>query len=273
MTTCGLNYKNVIPYTNYDHQCVQLNPTASRAECSALPLFNPSELPVERLAYQSPPFTNTGVVYFGPFYVSVRRTTEKRLGFLFTCLITRAVHVEIVTSMDASLYIMRVERFVTVGVQPQLFGLIMVLTLLVRKKNYARTSESGTPINIGVELAHKGIWWRFHPTSAPLQGGIWEKLVCSFKRVLYTILGTHRVTDEVSSTTFCLVEHVFNSRPLTPVSPDPSDLGALTPNNFLLGNQARSHPSIIGAGECCHRKRYARAHSYANAIWSSWSTS
>ena len=47
----------------------------------------------ERLAYQSPPFTNNGVYYFSPVYVTVRRTTEKGWGFLFTCLTTRAVHV------------------------------------------------------------------------------------------------------------------------------------------------------------------------------------
>ena len=72
-----------------------------------------ADLPVERLAYQSPPFTNTGVDYFGPFYVTVRRTSEKRWGFLFTCLTTRAVHVEIVPSMDASSCVMGVERFVS----------------------------------------------------------------------------------------------------------------------------------------------------------------
>ena len=54
-----------------------------------------ADLPIERLAYQSSPFTITGVDYFDPFYVTVRRTTEKRWGFLFTCLTTRAVHVEI----------------------------------------------------------------------------------------------------------------------------------------------------------------------------------
>ena len=121
-----------------------------------------------------------------------------------------------------------------------------------------------------MELAHKGIKWRFNPSSAPNQGGIWKKLVRSFKRVLYTILGTRRLRDEGLSTTFCLVELALNSRPLTPISADPSDLGALTPNHFLLGNQARSLPSIIGGDEFDYRKRYARAQSYANAIWSRW---
>ena len=148
----------------------------------------------------------------------------------------------------------------------------------VRGPDFLRTKEfpfepnieKWNTINIAVELAHKGIKWRFNPPSAPHRGGIWEKLVRSFKRVLYTILGTRRLTDEVLSTTFCLVEHALNSRPLTPVSADPSDLGALTPNHFLLGNQARGLPSIIGVDEFDHRKRYARAQSYANAIWSRW---
>ena len=72
-----------------------------------------ADLPKERLAYQSPPFTNIGVDYFGPFYVTIRRTTEKRWGILFTCLTTRAVHVEIVPSMDTSSCVMGVERFVS----------------------------------------------------------------------------------------------------------------------------------------------------------------
>ena len=72
------------------------------------------------------------------------------------------------------------------------------------------------------------------------------------------------------NTTFCLVEYALNSRPLTPVSADPSDLGAITPNHSLLGNQATRIPSIVGVDEFDHRKRYARAQSYANAIWTRW---
>ena len=140
----------------------------------------------------------------------------------------------------------------------------MALTLLVRKKNYAKTSISGTPSTSPWNLPTKAFG------GGSTQGGILEKIICSFKRILYTILGTRCLTYEVLSNTFCLVEQAFNSRPLTPVSADPSDLGALTPNLVLLGNQARSHPSIIGVDECYHRKRFARAQSYANAIWSRW---
>ena len=71
------------------------------------------DLLVERLAYQSPSFLNIGVDYFGTFYVAVRRTTEARWGFHFTCLTTRAVYVEIVPSKDASLCVKGVERFVS----------------------------------------------------------------------------------------------------------------------------------------------------------------
>ena len=70
-------------------------------------------------------------------------------------------------------------------------------------------------INIAAELAHNNIKWRINPHRAPHQDGIWAKLVRCFKRVLYTILGTRRLTDEVLHTTFCLVEHALNSRPLT----------------------------------------------------------
>ena len=71
-----------------------------------------ADLPEERLAFAWRPFTNTGLDYFDPFYVSVKRSTEKRWGFLFTCLTTRAVHFEVVPSMDTSSCVMGIERFV-----------------------------------------------------------------------------------------------------------------------------------------------------------------
>ena len=91
-------------------------------------------------------------------------------------------------------------------------------------------------------------------------------MVRSFKRVLYTILGRRHFADDVLHTAFCLVEHALNSRLLTPVTAGPCDLNTLTPNDFLLGAYPTVIPSVVGKKEFGHRKRYARAHSYANAI-------
>ena len=227
-----------------------------------------SDLPKEKVAYPSPPFNNTGVDYFGPFYVTVRRTTEERWGFLFTCLTTRAVHFEIVTSMDTSSCVMGVERFVSRRGTPAMIWSDNGPNFIGAEKELRESIEKWNVVTIAAELAHKGIKWSFNPPSAPHQGGIWERLVRSFKRVLYTILGTRRLTDEVLHTTFCLVENALNSRPLTPVSADPCDLNAITPNHFLLGEYSTGIPSTVGNNRYNHRKRYARGQSYANTIWS-----
>ena len=97
-------------------------------------------------------------------------------------------------------------------------------------------------------FAHKGVTWKFNPPGAPHHCGSWERLVRSVKRVLYDILGSRRVTEEVLGTTLCLVEQALNSRPITPVSTDSRELKALTPNHFLLGQHATSFPSLLPRG-------------------------
>ena len=123
-----------------------------------------ADLRVERLLYQSPPFTNTGVDYFGPFYVTVRRTAEKRWGFLFTCLTTRAIHVEIVPSMDASSCVTGVERFVSRGGTPAIIWSDNGTNFVGgAKKELRENIEKWYAINIAVEVAHKCIKWRLNP--------------------------------------------------------------------------------------------------------------
>ena len=90
------------------------------------------------------------------------------------------------------------------------------------------------------DLEQKKIVWKFNPPGAPHCGGIWERLVQSCKKVMIAILDNRSLTNEVLSTTMCLVEQTLNARPLTAVSDDPEDLTALTANNFLLGRENAS---------------------------------
>ena len=228
-----------------------------------------ADLPKERLAFSSRPFTNTGLDYFGPFYVSVKRSTEKRRGFLFTCLTTRAVHFEVVPSMDTSSCVMGIERFVSRRGIPSVILSDNGTNFVASEKELLQNVLKWNQQSIAESMVKKGVRWKFNPPSAPHHGGVWERLVRSFKHTFYAILGNRRLTDEILTTVFCLVEQSLNARPLIPASADATDLDALTPNHFLLGTAGSSLPSHSNC-DFDHRKRYARAQAYSDAIWNRW---
>ena len=71
-----------------------------------------TDLPRERLQDRVFPFTNTGVDYFCSFEVKFMRKTMKRWCCLFTCLTTRAVHIEVVPSLEAETCLTAITRFI-----------------------------------------------------------------------------------------------------------------------------------------------------------------
>ena len=76
-----------------------------------------------------------------------------------------------------------------------------------------------------------------NPPTAPFFGGACELLVRNCKKAMYAVLGNRSITEDVLSSTMCLVEQTLNAKQLTPVSSDVKDLEAITPNHFLLGNK------------------------------------
>ena len=122
-----------------------------------------SDLHFEPLGYKQPPFNHTGVGYFGPLYVPVRRSTEKRCEFLFTCLTTRAF-----TCLVPSLDIVLVSWASNVVVHQARSSRITARTLLVRKRNY-ELEQHGSD--------HFCTQRKLNPPVAPPHGGSWERLV------------------------------------------------------------------------------------------------
>ncbi len=68
-------------------------------------------LPSARLQLFQPAFAFTGVDYFDSIEVKILRRTVKRWGCLFTCLTTRAVHLEMAYTLDADSFICAFENF------------------------------------------------------------------------------------------------------------------------------------------------------------------
>lgn len=68
-----------------------------------------ADLPIDRLSTE-PPFTYVGLDVFGPWTVVARRrrggqAQNKRWAVLFTCMSTRATHIELIDCMDSSTFI------------------------------------------------------------------------------------------------------------------------------------------------------------------------
>ena len=133
-----------------------------------------SDLPREILAYREPPFSNPGIDYFAPFYVSVKRSTEKRWGFLFTCLTSRAVHLEDVPSMDTSSCVMGNERFVARRGTPSVLWSDNGTNFVACDKKLLQNDRNWNEQVLAESLVKNRIKWKFNPPSAPHHGGVWK---------------------------------------------------------------------------------------------------
>ncbi|XP_061397921.1 uncharacterized protein LOC133333645 [Musca vetustissima] len=80
-----------------------------------------------------------------------------------------------------------------------------------------------------------GFSWHFIPPQAPHMGGIWEAAVKSMKTHLRKVAGHLKYTYEEFSTLLVRIESILNSRPLSPINEDPSELVPLTPGHLLRG--------------------------------------
>lgn len=70
-----------------------------------------SDLPKDRLEPNAP-FTYSAVDFFGPFYVKEGRKELKRYGVLFTCMSSRAIHLETANYLSTDSFINAYRRFI-----------------------------------------------------------------------------------------------------------------------------------------------------------------
>ena len=68
-------------------------------------------LPHDRLK-EKPRFIHCDVDMFGPFLIKERRNVLKQYGALFTCLASRAIHIEMVKNMNTDSIILALRKFI-----------------------------------------------------------------------------------------------------------------------------------------------------------------
>ena len=251
---------------SYLHPCVVCK---KRRAIPQPPLM--SDLPKARFDSRHP-FSSIGLDFCGPFHVRDRRHTERRYILLITCLSTRAVHLELTSSLDTDSFLLALRRFMARRGRPSVIHCDNWKSFKKGERELREALQKWNTMQISDALTQQGIKWCYNPPGGPHMGGCWERLVSSVKRSLRVVIGQQLVTEEVLATVLTEVEFILNSRPLTYVSSTAGDLQALTPNHILLGRESPIlPPSVCSDEQLCLRRRWRHAQQIAEHFWKRWS--
>lgn len=215
-----------------------------------------ADLPQARLATFAKPFSYVGVDYFGPMKVMIGRRTEKRWGVLFTCLTIRAIHIELVSSLNTNSCIMAIGNFIAdrgeviefhsdcgtnfTGSDNELKK--EEVDFWISNDELKRELAKIDPERLQTEFTSRYTNWFFNPPSAPHMGGSWERLIRSVKSGIYYILPSRTPKEEILRNALKEIQNVVNSRPLTFIPLEVEEDEALTPNHFLHGSSNGMKP-------------------------------
>ena len=251
------------------HRCVSCRRRLRRASHQKM-----ADLPSDRVEAVEQAFAKSGVDYFGPFYVKQGRSLVKRYGVIFTCLSMRAVHIEVAEDLSSDSFLCALRRFVARRGCVRLLrsdkgtnfvGANRELREELEKMAASEDVLHKTMLNMGVE-------WKFNTAAASHHGGAWERQIRSIRKILEALIGSQSLRDETLRTFLCEVESILNSRPLTPVSPDPRDPQPLTPNHLLIltANNVLMPFGLTSDTDSTSRKRWKQARYLADAFWRRW---
>ena len=168
-----------------------------------------ADLPKDRLT-PALPFTYVSVDYFGPFTTKQGRKKHKRYGALFTCLVSRVVHIEIANPLETDSFLNALRRFITRR------GPVREIrcdngTNFVGAERELREALDEMNHELTEKLCQQQIDWKFNPPAASHMGGVWERQIRTIRRILATLLHEHtgRLDDESLHTLLCEVESIY----------------------------------------------------------------
>ncbi|XP_062713281.1 uncharacterized protein LOC134290226 [Aedes albopictus] len=251
------------------HKCV----TCFRAKPKAIQQFM-AELPSQRVT-ASRPFSIVGIDFWGPIYLKPRHRRDappKAYVSVFVCFSTKAVHLELVVDLSTAKFLQAFRRFVSRrGLCSDVYtdngknfvGSANELRKLLRAEEFRHAIAS--------ECASSGIRWHFNPPRGSHFGGLWEAAIKSAQKHFVRVLGDRKLAFDDMETLLVQIEGCLNSRPLTKLSDDPSDLHALTPGHFLVGTSLQSVPDVDYESTPMNRlHQWQQIQKMLQDVWKRW---
>ncbi|XP_064641321.1 uncharacterized protein LOC135496115 [Lineus longissimus] len=229
-----------------------------------------ADLPTDRGASPRAAFSHVGLDYFGPYHVKRGRSLIKRYGCIFTCLTTRAIHIEVAENLTTDSFINALQRFISRrgtpikirsdnGTCTNFVGAQKELKDAIKAWNLQQTDEY---------MRQRELICKFNPPAVSHMGGVWERQIRSVRKVLDGIMKLQNLTDDTLHTMMCLVEAIINGRPLTKLSDDPVE--PITSNHSLLLRPGLCLPPGLFDETDLYRRQWRQVQYLADVFWHRW---
>lgn len=235
-----------------------------------------ADLPADRVR-RARPFAGVATDFAGPYLVksSLLKNARSVKAYIcvFVCLATKAIHVELVSSLSVEAFVAAFSRFVSRRGLPSLIR-------SDRGTNFVGANKYLREVNqflldkehiLKEQFRRQNIHWEFNPPASPHMGGLFEAAVRSVKNLLKREIGDTILTYEELSTLLCKIEAILNSRPLVAMSEDPGDLEVLTPGHFLIGQPLVAVPESNWTNTNMNRlSRFQMLQKLHQNVWARW---
>lgn len=232
-------------------------------------------LPEERL-HRAAPFTHCGMDVFGPFEVKDRRSVIKRYGLLFTCLYSRACHIETLYELTTASFINALRRFIAIR------GNVTTLfsdngTNFIGARNlFEREILQVKDAQLKEYLLSNRIEFKTNVPHASEKGGAWERTIRSARAVLngMSMKYKERLDTETLQTAFMEVTAVLNSMPLAATNIGAPDEEVVTPNMLLTTKRKSTAVPPPGQydGAIYGKDQWRKAQQMADEFHLAWKT-
>ena len=231
-----------------------------------------SDLPKIRME-EVGPFVHTGMDCFGPFQVKNGRRYSKAYGIIFTCLSTRAVHLEMLDDMSADSFINALRCMIAVRGQVRTLVSDQGTNFKGAATELQKALEEMDDGKLKDFLSQNMIEFRFNAPSASHTGGVWERHIRTIRSILNTMLAklTHPPDSATLRTFLYEAMAVMNGRPLSQGTlHDPMSDKPLTPNDILLMKTSVIVPPPGQFDDQYPRKRWRYVQSLITQFWNKW---
>ena len=120
-------------------------------------------------------------ILLDPLHVRSKGNATKCYIYLFTCAVTRAVHLEVVSDLTEKSFLQASRRFTSRKSLPYHMISDNASTYLAAADELKQLFQSPS---LKDSLTRQGVEWQFIPKRAPWYGGFWERLIGLTKRTI-----------------------------------------------------------------------------------------